>query len=47
MLYTITSKVYQTVQLKLFVEVPMDVRLGDEFADGLIACLCINHMYVK
>ena len=27
--------------------VPMDVRLGDEFADGLIAWLCINHMYIS
>ena len=31
----------------LFVEVQMYVRLGDEFDDGLIAWLCINHMCVK
>ena len=36
------------VHLKLlYVEVPMGVRLGDEFADELIGWLCINQMYVQ
>ena len=38
------------VNLKLLyveVHVPMGVRLGDEFADELIAWLCFIHMYVK